>query len=84
MAIGLSRTIRADTFHHILGLLWLEAIGNGDLWNPDSCEAERAVAQTARQVYMALAMARVVYVADAIFLRARTIVDVMKQMGIGQ
>ena len=82
--VSLFCTIGAHAFYHILRLFKLETFGDGHLWDAHVRQAECPMANTTRQMHMTLTMARVVEMADAILLRPRPIIDVVKQMGIGQ
>ena len=82
--VSLPPTIGAHTFHHIFRLFKFETFGDGHLWDTHVRQAECTMANSTRQMHMTLTMARVVEMADAILLRTRPIVDVVKQVGIGQ
>ncbi len=80
----LAGALLADAFHHIFGLFPLEAGGEGNGGNVDIGEAIGAVAYATGEVDMALAVARVVEMADAIFLRSGAVVDFMEQVFLGE
>ena len=74
----------ADTFDDIFGFLGDEAFGQGYGWYGDVAEAEGLVAACAGEVHVALAVACVVVVADAIFLYAAAVVYGVQQMGVAE
>ena len=76
--------VRADAFDDIFGLFGNEAFGQGYGRYGDVGEAECPVAACAGEVHVALAMARVVVVADAVFLHAAAIVDAVQQVGVAE
>ena len=80
----LAGALLTDAFHHIFGLFPLEAGGEGNGGNVDIGEAIGAVAYATGEVDMALAVARVVEMANAILLRAATVVNLVEQVCLGE
>ena len=82
--MGLCRAVAADAFHNIFGLLWNKAFRQGDGRDGDIVEAECFVTFDASKMYMAEAVAGVVVMADAVFLRTATVVDVVEQVCVAE
>lgn len=76
--------ILADAFDHIFRFFLHEAFRQWHWRNFHVRQAEGAVANAARQVDMSLAVARVVDVANAILLRAATVVNLVEQVCLGE
>ena len=74
----------ADAFDDVLRFLWREAFGQGHRWYDDVGQAIGVVADAAGEVDVAETMAGVVVLADAVFLHAGAVVDVVEQMGLGE
>ena len=78
------RTMGANAFHHIFRFFGYEAFRQRHLWNANVGQTVGAVAQSAGQVDMAHTLPGVVMMADAVFLRSGTIIDVVQQVGFAQ
>ena len=74
----------ANAFDNVFCFFGLETGGEGDGGYVDTCEAVGAVAEAAGEVDVAVAVARVVEVADAVFLRTATVVNLVEKVGVGQ
>ena len=74
----------ADAFNDVFGLFHLETRGKGDAGNVDILKAVGAVATAAGEVDMAMTVAGVVQVADAVLLRTGAVVNLMQQVGLGE
>lgn len=77
-------TFFADAFDHIFRFFLHEAFGQWHWRNLYVRHAEGAVANAARQVDMSLAVARVIEVANAILLRAATVINLVEQVCLGE
>jgi hypothetical protein len=73
---------RANTFYDIFCLFGLKTFGQWNGWDPYVGEAESVMTHTAGQVYMPQAVACVVKMTHAVFLRPRSVIDVVQQMGL--
>lgn len=74
----------ADAFNDVFGLFHLETRGKGDAGNVDILKAVGTVATAAGEVDMAMTVAGVVQVADAVLLRTGAVVNLMQQVGLGE
>lgn len=83
-AVALFAATATHPLDHILGLLNSKALRKRDAGNGHIAQAIGAVATNTRQVYMPLAVTRVIVVAHTVLLRATTIVYLVKQVCIGQ
>ena len=83
-AIRLPAACRADAFDDVLGLLRLEACGKRHLRNVNIGQTVRAMADAAAQMHVSLTVTRVIEVAHAVLLRARTVVDFVQKVRIGE
>ena len=70
-------TLRTDAFDHIFGFFYLEAGRKGHGRDADIVKTIGAMTLATSEVDMAMTVARVVEMADAILLRTGTIVNTM-------
>ena len=76
--------LRTDALDDVFGFFGDEAFGQRHRRNGDVAEAESLVAAGAGEVHVALAVAGVVVVADAVFLHSAAVVDVVQQVGVAE
>ena len=76
--------VGADSFNYIFGFFGLEAFGECYRRDAHVGETNRLMTDTAGEMNMSHAVARVIDVAHTVFLRARTIINVVQKMCLTQ